>query len=327
MLVLAVALLLALTPTLSQAVESPATTEPATNVGATTAKRATLNGVIDTGGHETFYVFQYGTTEAYGSETESYTIPPGAKAPVPVSIDVDNLKPSTTYHFRIGAFITATGVFYGGDRTFTTSSAHVPQFGAETYPSSVLANTEQTIGGAQEYFKIPALSRNVECTKATFAGVLAAPTASLSLAAGYAGTCKAGGTLATSVQMNGCHYVLNANNTDPAYTGKLDIACNKTGEAIELTVSSSLCVIKIGAQQALQSVALQTTGVGALRAAQAQIGLAGIEYTMTSNNKLVCTKEVGTKTYTDGEYVANLSLRAFDGSLKQVGMFINGEKI
>ena len=80
-------------------------TEPATDVGAT---GATLNGTVDapTNAH-----FEYGTTTAYGLETESQPVPAG-----PVSDEVEGLTVDTTYHYRI---VSDEGE--GEDMTFTTA--------------------------------------------------------------------------------------------------------------------------------------------------------------------------------------------------------------
>ena len=99
----------------------PPTVEPpaasATNVRPWTA---TLEGSIDPGGAETTYHFEYGTTDAYGSQTAPASAGTGFNA-VRVSADLVDLEPSTTYHFRIVADNgVGGGPVQGADRTFTT---------------------------------------------------------------------------------------------------------------------------------------------------------------------------------------------------------------
>lgn len=82
------------------------TTEPATNVGATSA---TLNGTVDEPAN---VYFEYGTSTSYGLTTTAQDVEPGA-----VSVPITGLTAETTYHFRI----VADGE-RGADRTFTTTA-------------------------------------------------------------------------------------------------------------------------------------------------------------------------------------------------------------
>jgi hypothetical protein len=112
-----------------------ATTQNATKVKSTSA---TLNGVAGpnvAGGDITRYLFQYGTTTNYGSQTPPGTIgscPSGITPPSPycnvpktqkVSANISNLLPCTTYHFQLLAS-NPDGSTKGGDQTFTTKFGH-----------------------------------------------------------------------------------------------------------------------------------------------------------------------------------------------------------
>ena len=86
---------------------------------------ALLSGVVNPNGSPTAYKFQYGTTTSYGSETP-VTSAGNGKVDVPVDVAVDDLKPSTTYHFRLVAFPDPAQGYAGAaqtpgqDQTFTT---------------------------------------------------------------------------------------------------------------------------------------------------------------------------------------------------------------
>ncbi|MEA2169168.1 MAG: hypothetical protein QOF76_2468 [Solirubrobacteraceae bacterium] len=90
---------------------------------------ALLSGVINPNGQPTVYKFQYGKTSGYGHETP-VTAAGNGKAEVPVDVAVEDLKPNTTYHFRLVAFpdpaqSSTYGVAQtaGEDQTFTTYPA------------------------------------------------------------------------------------------------------------------------------------------------------------------------------------------------------------
>jgi hypothetical protein len=129
-------------------VRPTATTTGATNV---TGNSATLNGVAGpnvNGGDITQYFFEYGETQAYGSQTPTGTIgscPSGITPPSPycnvpatqpVSADISNLTPCTTYHFQLVA-TNPDGSANGGDKTFTTKFA--PPLSNVSAPSRVKA--------------------------------------------------------------------------------------------------------------------------------------------------------------------------------------------
>ena len=98
-----------------------ATTGAATEVTATTA---TLNGVVNPNKEDTTYVFEYGTTTAYGSTTPAQPAVSG-NAGKEVSVQVTGLTPGTTYHFRLVA-TNPSGSDQGNDAVFTTQAANYP---------------------------------------------------------------------------------------------------------------------------------------------------------------------------------------------------------
>ncbi len=89
-----------------------------------------LTGAVNTAGGRSIWQFEYGTTSAYGQKTPVVNIAAG-NGLVIVYFPVRNLKPNTTYHFRLDAqdqaFSSKYGYYYlsgvGSDATFTTASA------------------------------------------------------------------------------------------------------------------------------------------------------------------------------------------------------------
>ena len=98
-----------------------ATTQPATGVSATTA---TLNAQVGPNGTPTSYLFQYGTSTDYGTQTPAQG-PVKGNATKSVSADVTGLHPSTTYHYRVVATSSA-GTVDGQDATLATPAPGAP---------------------------------------------------------------------------------------------------------------------------------------------------------------------------------------------------------
>lgn len=93
------------------------TTDPATDVIQTFA---TPNGTLgDDGGEACQVRFQYGLTDAYGTDTAWQ---PGKVTGNTFEQTISGLEPNTTYHFRAQAKNSA-GTASGADRTFTTQEA------------------------------------------------------------------------------------------------------------------------------------------------------------------------------------------------------------
>jgi hypothetical protein len=77
-----------------------------------------LDGGLNAKGQAANYVFQYGTTKAYGAQTP---LTPGGRSTATIveSKAVAGLQPNTLYHYRMVAFGTG-GTTLGGDRSFRT---------------------------------------------------------------------------------------------------------------------------------------------------------------------------------------------------------------
>ncbi len=84
-----------------------------------TTTAATLHGEAIANGFDGQVWFQYGATASYGLKTVTQTLAGSARTPFAATLN--NLKPHTTYHFRI-ATKNSKGITYGGDNTFLTAN-------------------------------------------------------------------------------------------------------------------------------------------------------------------------------------------------------------
>jgi hypothetical protein len=98
-----------------------ATTGPAVSL---TSSSANVSGTVNPNGQETTYSFQYGTTTAYGFQTNSQSAGAGTQDQV-VSGTLTGLASGTTYHYRLIA-TNASGTTVGADMTFTTLGSPPP---------------------------------------------------------------------------------------------------------------------------------------------------------------------------------------------------------
>jgi hypothetical protein len=105
-------------PAAGQAAQAPPTASTS-GVAKVSYSSAILFGDIDAKGAGTNYVFQYGTTIAYGAQSP-LAAGGNATTSVRVSQAISGLQASTLYHYRIVAF-GPTGTALGKDRTFTTT--------------------------------------------------------------------------------------------------------------------------------------------------------------------------------------------------------------
>jgi hypothetical protein len=77
-----------------------------------------LKGTIDPNGTTTSYIFQFGTTKLYGSQSAPLPAGKGNK-PKKVSVVVSSLAPATRYHYRLVG-VRGSRVFPGKDKVFKT---------------------------------------------------------------------------------------------------------------------------------------------------------------------------------------------------------------
>ena len=154
---LAFAFVFALPVSPGQAVSPAAPNVSTGGVSNVSYSAAILNGSVDPHGQETNYVFQYGATRSYGSQTPLAPAGNGPKT-TKVSQSVSGLQPLTTYHYRIVGSSPA-GTTKGNDRTFTTpaiplslaipvsptrSSSEAPSRSRASYPGQGPAATRSS---------------------------------------------------------------------------------------------------------------------------------------------------------------------------------------
>jgi hypothetical protein len=125
---------LALGPTAVQAAGQALglATGPATNIARTCA---TLTGYLNPPAPGTAYYFGYGTTVAYGRQTDVTPAPSGSGL-TEVQTTVTGLSPHTTYHFALVLLIGSNSgsvTLNGGDQSFTTSTTAGSCGGATGY--------------------------------------------------------------------------------------------------------------------------------------------------------------------------------------------------
>jgi hypothetical protein len=124
----------------------------ATNGGATSVRNASavLNGTVHTTDPDSAWLFQYGTSTAYGHVTPLKLVGAGVFA---VSAQLNGLTPGRTYHFRLivsqGSYPTITS--YSADAAFTTSGGGGGGGGGGSHPrfghSSLLTRSLKVHGG------------------------------------------------------------------------------------------------------------------------------------------------------------------------------------
>lgn len=121
------------------------TTGSATDITSTTA---TLNGTIYPKNLQTVVTFEYGLTNAYGSQVTADQSPVNGSTNQYVSASIMGLLHGTTYHYRVTA-INSNGTSYGSDHTFITSLTVTASAGANggldpTTPSPATVNYGST---------------------------------------------------------------------------------------------------------------------------------------------------------------------------------------
>lgn len=192
------------------------------------------------------------------------------------------------------------------------ASASASQFRAEEYPTTASA----TQGGTHT---ITVPQAKAKCETATASGTMSEASSALTLTPAYQ-KCVFMGVSAT-VSANSCNYVFHSTNETVPYTGSVDIACAKEGEAIE--VKTSLCTLKLPAQTSLGAVELADSSKhGSNRTITATLNVTGLKYT-----------EVGTYcpesgTHENGAYAGSYVVKGVNEKTEHaVGVYVDNHVV
>jgi hypothetical protein len=105
---------------------------------------ATLNGTVLANDLSTIVTFEYGTTTSYGSTVTAWQSPVTGNIITKVSYQIENLTPSTTYHFRVKAE-NSHGTTYGDDMTFKSLGVQAPSIARPVeYNKAIATNISET---------------------------------------------------------------------------------------------------------------------------------------------------------------------------------------
>ena len=104
---------------------------------------ATLNGTVNANGSSTAVSFDYGVTNAYGTNVAGTPTPVTGSSATAVSAVISGLSPGTTYHFRVNG-TSSQGAANGSDQTFTTSA--IPPT-ATTLAAASITGSGATLNG------------------------------------------------------------------------------------------------------------------------------------------------------------------------------------
>ncbi|MEZ5076453.1 MAG: hypothetical protein R2725_03310 [Solirubrobacterales bacterium] len=180
------------------------------------------------------------------------------------------------------------------------SAASANEFTAEA--ESVEVTADQTEEG-QHVFSVE--GSEVKCNTAHFAteGEVAAPAESLEVHPEYGG-CTAFGFVGSTIDTEGCNYVLNAGSTKTSgdtYDGNIDLICS---ESAVIKVTAGTCEAQIGSQEGLTEIMYTNlTGSGEV---EVEANVTGIAVNKTKDGFLCPLSGTGeaTGTYT-GDTVAS----------------------
>lgn len=208
------------------------------------------------------------------------------------------MKKARTLGIMIGVAAMLTAVLGAG-------SAYAANFNMESSSGRVTGSTSQS-----PVLKVQAGA--MECPIVNLSGETKSSSQStLLLRSEWVGGCKAFGFVTATVKTNGCAFVLHANAN---LSGSLDVACDKSGEKIELI--ASMCKVTIPAQEGVQSLSFQNLGSGPQRTLSMTAAVQGLTYTASA----FCPG--GSGTAYDGALTGGWKLFGRDASGNQTGLWI-----
>ena len=135
-----------------------ATTDASTSI---TINSVTLNGTVNPGDLSTTVIFEYGTTDSYGSQITAAESPVSGMTDVSVSASLTGLEDGTTYHYRVTA-TNSIGTEYGSDQTFETEVNYPTTYSLSTTQSfPTKASAEDYLATDYRLFGLPGNSNEL----------------------------------------------------------------------------------------------------------------------------------------------------------------------
>ena len=163
----------------------------------------------------------------------------------------------------------------------------------------------------------------VECAQSSFeARLISNSTFSLALDAEYS-ECVSGARAAV-VEMQSCHYTLEAENAGPAYSGIWGIACDDPEDAIEIEIYNGqqlACTATVGAQQGVEGADLTNVGEKAERAIEVDAQAQDFEYQLSGSGCGTATGAFG-----NGELIGETTMHGTNAADQQRGVFLSGKE-
>ncbi|HEX7280183.1 MAG TPA: hypothetical protein VF255_11250 [Solirubrobacterales bacterium] len=158
----------------------------------------------------------------------------------------------------------------------------------------------------------------VRCSHVTYSGTQTTATAAtLTMGPAYTG-CKAFGFVNTTIDVNGCGYEFSITGTpvSGAAPGAVTIECPLSHF---ITVTAFNCWVTVGPQTRPTGVTYTNLGAGKTRDVTIDVNLTGLTYTQHSKSFPGCTNG----TFTNGTYVGATTVRGFNTTNEQIGVWVN----
>ena len=167
------------------------------------------------------------------------------------------------------------------------SSALAAQFTAEKYPTTYEAT------GAEGSGAFVTEAGSTRCKKISASGTLSAASSTATISSTYS-ECTAFGFLATTVQMNGCDYLMHVTEgAGDTYKGNGDLVC-PAGKEVFGIGGAEVCVIHIPPQT--NSVQIEFTNDTANKRVSGKLTGSNIHYTVVKDGFGCPFSGTGTKT-------------------------------
>lgn len=152
---------------------------------------ATVSGSVNPFGQDTSVYFEYGTTDVYGSSTDTVDVGSGNDSLV-LAAPIGGLSPHTAYHYRLVA-ANASGTTYGADSTLTTSAA--PATGSSAPGRTGSASSSRSAHSTPIVISTGTVSSTPSASTSTSATVSAHPSTTTPGASAAGTTAAPGSTL------------------------------------------------------------------------------------------------------------------------------------